>query len=66
MKKHIKVLEPEKFELCLNGYNEGYEVAKYDLLESFYLRIKEGGDQELLKIKDEIINQFEHGGIKCA
>ena len=58
----ISIQEPKEINAYLDGYNDGYEQGKYEILENLYIRIKEGGEQEILKIKDEIINKFEHGG----
>ena len=57
MTKHITIKEPANLDAYLEGYKSGYDMGNYDCLESFYVLIKEQGDQAAAHT---ILNQLKH------
>ena len=62
MTKHITIKEPMKLDAYLEGYKYGYDMGNYDCLESFYVLIKEQGEQAAAHtILNQLKHQFEQG-----
>ena len=66
MTNHIKVLEPQRLEDYLKGYNEGSKAAEVEILQDLYFKIQDYGTEAIDEILDYINARYKTGGTKCA
>lgn len=55
----IKVLEPQRIEDYLKGYNEGSKTAKIETIQDLYFTIKDHGTEAIDEILDYINARYK-------